>query len=58
MKTATVGEIHKNFAGILRKIKAGEEIQITKRGRPVPKLTTLDPKKKLIGLIFTKMPCA
>ena len=29
METTTVGEIQKNFAAVLRKIKAGEEIIVT-----------------------------
>ena len=47
MKTASVGEIQKNFGKILRKIKAGEEIMITKRGIPVARITTLGPKEKI-----------
>ena len=47
MRTATVGEIQKNFAKILREIKAGEEITVTRRGRPVARITSLGPKKKI-----------
>jgi len=47
MKTASVGEIQKNFGKILREIKAGEEIMITKRGFPIARLTTLGPKEKI-----------
>ena len=47
MKTATVGEIQKNFAMILRSIKAGEDITITKRGKPVAKLTGLGPRDEI-----------
>ena len=47
MKTATVGEIQKNFAMILRNIKAGEDITITKRGKPVAKLTGLGPRDEI-----------
>ena len=47
MKTATVGEIQKNFAGVLRNINGGEEIIITKRGKPVAKITSLDPKTEI-----------
>ena len=46
MKTATVGEIQKNFSRILKEINTGEEIAVTKRGKPVAKLTALGPKKK------------
>ena len=47
MRTASVGEIQKNFGKILREIKAGEEIMITKRGRPIARITTLGPKEKI-----------
>ena len=47
MKTASVGEIQKNFGKILREIKAGEEIMITKRGLPIARLTSLGPKEKI-----------
>ena len=47
MKTATVGDIQKNFAMILRNIRAGEEITITKRGKPVAKLTGLGPRDEI-----------
>jgi len=35
MKTASVGKIQKNFSQVLREIGAGEEIVVTKRGKPV-----------------------
>ncbi|MCP4630087.1 MAG: type II toxin-antitoxin system prevent-host-death family antitoxin [bacterium] len=47
MKTASVGEIQKNFSRILKEIKTGEEIAVTKRGKPVAKITALGPKKKI-----------
>lgn len=47
MKTATVGEIQKNFSRILKEIKAGEEIEVTKRGKPIAKITALGPKEKI-----------
>ena len=47
MKTVTVGEVQKNFSGVLRSIKAGEEITITKRGKPVAKITALGPRSKI-----------
>lgn len=47
MKTATVGKIQKNFSGVLRSIEAGEEITITKRGKPVAKITALGPRGKI-----------
>ncbi len=47
MKTATVGEIQKNFSRILKKIRAGEEITILKRGKPVARIMGLGPKSKI-----------
>ncbi|UCG08425.1 MAG: type II toxin-antitoxin system prevent-host-death family antitoxin [Desulfobacterales bacterium] len=47
MKTATVGEVQKNFGKILKEINAGEEITITKRGKPIAKLTALGPKSEI-----------
>ena len=47
MKTATAGEIQKNFSRILKEIEAGEEIVVTRRGQPVSKITGLDPKKDI-----------
>ncbi len=47
MQTATVGKIQKNFAKVLREINAGEEIIITKRGKPVARLTALGPGRHI-----------
>jgi len=47
MKTASVGEIQKNFSRILKEIKAGEEIAVTRRGKPIAKITALGPKKEI-----------
>jgi len=47
MKTASVGEIQKNFAQVLKDIKAGEDITITKRGKPIAKITALGPKRQI-----------
>ena len=47
MKTATVGEIQKNFAAVLRNIDNGEEITVTKRGKPVARIISLGPKNKI-----------
>lgn len=47
MKTATVGEIQKNFARILKKIQVGEEITIVKRGKPIAKLMGLGPREAI-----------
>jgi len=47
MKSASVGEIQKNFARILRHIKSGEEITITRRGKAIAKITAIS---KNIGI--------
>jgi prevent-host-death family protein len=47
MKTVTVDEIQKNFSHILKRIKAGEKIAVTRRGQPVAKVTALSPKKDI-----------
>ena len=41
MKTATIGEIQKNFGRVLKEIKAGEEIIVTNRGKPVARIISL-----------------
>jgi prevent-host-death family protein len=48
MKMATVGEIQKNFAQVLREIKAGEEIIVTRRGKPVAKIIAMGPKRSIV----------
>ena len=47
MKTATVGKIQKNFAGVIKDIKSGEEIIVTKRGEPVARIIGLGPKDNI-----------
>ncbi|MBT8339730.1 MAG: type II toxin-antitoxin system prevent-host-death family antitoxin [Desulfatitalea sp.] len=47
MQTATVGDVQKNFAEVLRKIKAGEEVIVTRRGVPVAKITALGAKQNI-----------
>ncbi len=44
MKTASVGEIQKNFAEVLKDINSGEVITVTKRGKAVAKITALGQK--------------
>lgn len=39
MKTTTVSKLKAALSGYLRRVKAGEEVLITERGRPVAKLT-------------------
>jgi len=45
MKTATVAEVQKNFAKVLREIGAGEEITVLRRGKPVAKIAAIVPKE-------------
>ena len=47
METTTVGEIQKNFAEVLRKISSGEAVIVTKRGKPVAKITALGAKQDI-----------
>jgi len=47
MKTATIGEVQKNFSKILKNINTGEEITITRRGKPVAKITAMGPKNDI-----------
>ncbi len=47
MKTASVGEIQKNFAEVLRRIGDGDEIIVTKRGKAIAKILSIGPKKKI-----------
>lgn len=47
MKTASVGEIQKNFSQVLNRIKAGEEVCVTKHGKIVGKFTAAGPQSKI-----------
>ena len=47
MKTASVGEIQKNFARVLSGITNGQEILITKRGKPVARIVPLSPQSEI-----------
>ena len=47
MKTASVGEIQKNFARVLSGINDGQEILITKRGKPVARIVSLAPQREI-----------
>ena len=49
MSTATVRELRNNFAELERRLAAGEEIVITKSGRPVARLTpeSAQPERKV-----------
>ena len=47
MRTATVGEVQKNFAKVLENLQSGEEILVNKRGKAIAKITSLGPKKSI-----------
>lgn len=47
MKTASVGEIQKNFTRVLSDITTGQEILITKRGTPVARIVPLSPQSEI-----------
>ncbi len=47
MQTATVGDVQKNFSKVLKSLRAGEEIVITRRGKAVAKLTAPGPRKEI-----------
>lgn len=46
MKTATVRDLRNHYTGILRWIVSGESVQITQRGRAVPRLVPEVPGEK------------
>ena len=39
MKTATVSKLKASLSEYLRRVKAGEEVLVTERGKPIAKLT-------------------
>ena len=43
MKTATVRDLRNNFARVSAWISAGQEVEITKRGRPLARLVPVRP---------------
>ena len=47
MEKTTVGEVQKNFSEEPRKIKSGEEVIVTKRGKPVAIITALGAKQDI-----------
>ncbi len=46
MKTVTVAETKAHLSEILNQIKDGEEVTITRRGKPVAKITGITAAKK------------
>ncbi|MFO8072944.1 MAG: type II toxin-antitoxin system prevent-host-death family antitoxin [Polyangia bacterium] len=47
MTTATVGEIQKNFSEVLKKIRGGQEVVVTRRGKPVARIVGLGPGSEI-----------
>ena len=45
MKTATVRELRNSYASLLKRIEAGEEIKISRRGKIVARLVPEKPDK-------------
>ena len=49
MKTATVRDLRNHYTGLLRWIAAGEEIVITRRGKPLARLVPEKPGSKHVN---------
>ena len=49
MKTATVRDLRNHYTGLLRWIAAGEEIVITRRGKPIARLVPEKPKGREVN---------
>jgi prevent-host-death family protein len=47
MKTASVAKLKASLSEYLRQVKAGEEVLVTERGKPVAKLTPTDSSEVL-----------
>jgi len=58
MKTATVGEVQKNFAAVLKSIEAGEEITVVKRGKAVARIVAIGPVKQPVWPDFAALAVA
>ncbi|TQE92782.1 MAG: type II toxin-antitoxin system prevent-host-death family antitoxin [Spiribacter salinus] len=46
MSTVTVADAKAHLSELLGRIESGEEIVITRRGKPVARLTSLEPAKQ------------
>jgi len=49
MKTASVRDLRNHYTGLLRWIAAGEEIVITRRGKPLARLIPEKPAQKKVN---------
>jgi len=54
MKMASVEEIQKNFSQVLQRIKAGEEVIVTKHGKVVGKFIAAGPQNRINWPDFMK----
>jgi prevent-host-death family protein len=50
MKTYTVSEARQHFAEILNSVEQGEDVAITKHGKPIARITHLPAAKKAIEI--------
>lgn len=51
MKRVGVRELRQNASAVLRRVEAGETIEVTDRGRPVARLVPLLPDGRLAQLV-------
>ena len=49
MYTAAVSEIKASLSEYLGKVKAGEDVLITERGRPIARIVPLNREKQVVG---------
>ena len=47
MRTATVENVLRNIGKIMKALETGEEVIITRRGKPVARLTAMGPKTEI-----------
>lgn len=55
MKTATVRELRNHYTGLLKWLEAGEEVRITRRGKPIARLVP-EPMGKDISVDWQESP--
>jgi prevent-host-death family protein len=59
MKTITASNANRGFSKLLREVKAGEEITILSRGKPVAKITSLNSealqKKSMKDILLSRL---
>jgi prevent-host-death family protein len=55
MKTATVRELRNHYTGLLKWLEAGEEVRITRRGKPIARLVP-EPMGKDVSVDWKESP--